>query len=161
MPVIVLRQYRTPTFIGPRTLVFAMSYSGNTEETISMTRDTYAGRAGGHRLRRRRARTALAAEHGGVRIPCPSGLMPRATLGALIAPLFVVLFRLGLYPEAHASLVMAQEQLAHRREQCRPEVAAARTRRRLPARRIGRTIPLVYGGGALGAVPRHGAGSAT
>jgi glucose/mannose-6-phosphate isomerase len=40
-PVVVLRQYRTPAFIGPRTLVFAMSYSGDTEETVSMTRGAF------------------------------------------------------------------------------------------------------------------------
>jgi glucose/mannose-6-phosphate isomerase len=129
-----------------------MSYSGNTEETISMTRGAYNAGAPVVTVSVGGALDALAAEHGGVRIPCPSGLMPRAALGALIAPLFVVLFRLGLYPEAHASLVMAQEQLAHRREQCSPEVAGAKNPARELARRIGRTIPLVYGGGALGAV---------
>ena len=38
VPVVVLKQYRTPAFVGPRTLVFAMSFSGDPEETVSMTR---------------------------------------------------------------------------------------------------------------------------
>ena len=57
-----------------------------------------------------------------VHFPCPSGLMPRAALGALVAPLFVTLYRMGLVPQAHALLVQAQEQLGHRRDRCRPEV---------------------------------------
>jgi glucose/mannose-6-phosphate isomerase len=152
VPVVVLRQYRTPAFIGPRTLVFAMSYSGDTEETVSMARGAFHAGAPVVTVSCGGMLDALAAEHGGVRVACPPGLMPRAAIGALVAPLFVVPFRLGLYPEAHASLVMAQEQLAHRREQCRPEVAGPKNPARELARKIGRTIPLVHGGGALGAV---------
>jgi glucose/mannose-6-phosphate isomerase len=78
--------------------------------------------------------------------------MPRVALGAMVAPLFVTLFRMGLLPEAHAGLVKAQQQLARRRDQCRPEVEGAANPARELARRIGRTIPLVYGAGGLGAV---------
>jgi len=78
--------------------------------------------------------------------------MPRAAIGALVAPLLVTLFRTGLAPGAHALLVRAQEQLAHRRDSCRPEVGGPTNPARELARRIDRTIPLVYGGGALGGV---------
>jgi glucose/mannose-6-phosphate isomerase len=78
--------------------------------------------------------------------------MPRAALGAMVAPLFVTLFRMGLLPEAHAGLVKAQQQLARRRDQCRHEVEGAANPARELARRIGRTIPLVYGAGGLGGV---------
>jgi glucose/mannose-6-phosphate isomerase len=152
VPVVVLRQYRTPAFIGPKTLVFAMSYSGNTEETVSMARGAFAAGAPVVTVSCGGALDALAAEHGGIRMACPTGLMPRAALGALLAPLFVVPFRLGLFPEAHASLVTAQEQLARRREQCRVEVTGVKNPARELARKIGRTVPLVHGGGALGAV---------
>ena len=36
VPVTVLKQYRVPAFVGPQTLAFAVSYSGDTEETVSM-----------------------------------------------------------------------------------------------------------------------------
>ncbi len=55
-------------------------------------------------------------------------------------------------PKPHAGLVKAQQQLARRRDQCRPEVEGDRNPARELARRIGRTIPLVYGAGGLGAV---------
>ncbi|HEU5302236.1 MAG TPA: bifunctional phosphoglucose/phosphomannose isomerase [Acidimicrobiia bacterium] len=153
VPVVVLKQYRTPAFVGPRTLVFAMSFSGDTEETVSMTRGAFDAGAHVVTVASGGALDALAGEHGGLRIPCPSDIpVPRAALGALVAPLFVSLFRMGIFPEAHAALVKAQEQLKRRRDQCRPEVEGAKNPARELARRIGRTIPLVYGGGALGAV---------
>ena len=38
VPITVLKHYRTPAFVGPRTLAFALSYSGDTEETLEMAR---------------------------------------------------------------------------------------------------------------------------
>ncbi len=152
VPIVVLRQYRTPAYVGPRTLAFALSYSGDTEETLSMADDALA--AGAHlvAVTAGGALDALAAEHGAARFSCPTGLLPRAAIGALLAPLLVTLFRLGLLPEAHALLVKAQEQLKRRRDRCRPEVEGPSNPARELARKIGRTIPLVWGGGALGEV---------
>jgi glucose/mannose-6-phosphate isomerase len=155
VPAVVLKQYRVPAFVGPRTLAFALSYSGDTEETVSMARA--AARCGARLVcvSSGGALEALATEYGGLHVRCPGGYLPRAAIGALVAPLFVAAFRSGLAPGAHAQLVMAQAQLAHRREKCRPEVEAPANPARELARRIDRTIPLVYGGGALGAVAAY------
>jgi glucose/mannose-6-phosphate isomerase len=149
VPVTVLKQYRTPGYVGPGTLAFALSYSGNTEETLSMAQSAVEAGAtlvtvsnGGELASFRRA----------LHVECAPGYMPRSALGTLVAPLFVSLFRMGVLPEAHALLVKAQEQLAHRRDRCRPEVTGAANPARELARRIDRTIPLIYGGGAIGAV---------
>jgi glucose/mannose-6-phosphate isomerase len=152
VPVTVLKQYRTPAFVGPHSLVFALSYSGDTEETLSMA--TGALHAGAHvvAIGCAGALSAHVTAGGGLHVPCPDGYMPRAALGALVAPLFVTLFRAGLLPEAHALLVGAQAQLGRRRDACVPTLDGARNPARELARRIGRTIPLIYGGGALGAV---------
>ena len=64
--------------------------------------------------------------------------MPRLGLGALVAPLLVVLFRMGMLPEAHAAMLRAQEQLAKRRDQCQPAVEGIRNPARELARRIDR-----------------------
>ncbi|HLM19125.1 MAG TPA: bifunctional phosphoglucose/phosphomannose isomerase [Acidimicrobiia bacterium] len=153
VPVTVLKHYRTPAFVNDRTLAFALSYSGDTEETVEMARGAVAAGAtliaitsGGELAR-------LARESGALHVPCPDDiLMPRLALGALVAPLFVLLFRMGMLPEAHAGLLRAQEQLARRRNQCRPSVDGERNPARELARRIGRTIPIVYGSGGLGGV---------
>lgn len=149
VPVVVLKQYRTPAFVGPRTLAFAVSYSGDTEETVAMAT---GAREAGAKLVTVSAGGALT-ELGDVHFACdPTLPVPRASLGATVAPLFVTLFRVGLLPDAHEWLVQAQTQLAVRRDKCHPGVAAPANQAREVARRIGTTIPLFYGGGALGRV---------
>jgi glucose/mannose-6-phosphate isomerase len=90
-PVVVVKDYVLPAWVGPRTLAFACSYSGNTEETLS----AYAA------ARRAKARCvavtsggelARRAEADGVPvIRIPSGWPPRAALGYLFAPMLAVL----------------------------------------------------------------------
>jgi len=153
VPITVLKHYRTPAFVGPRTLAFALSYSGNTEETLAMARGAIAAGARLVTISAGGELEALAREHGALHIPCPPTIpMPRLALGALVAPLFVVLFRMGMLPEAHATLLRAQQQLARRRDQCKPAADVDRNPAREFARRIGRTIPIIYGNGGLGGV---------
>ena len=155
VPVIVLKQMRTPAFVGPRTIVFAVSYSGDTEETLSMAAGCLEAGAHVVAVTCGGALASLARAHGGKVVGCPEGLMPRAALGALVAPLLCTLYCNGLMPDAQALLVKAQEQLARRRDACRPEVVGAANPAREIARRIDRTIPLIHGGGALGAVAAY------
>jgi glucose/mannose-6-phosphate isomerase len=152
LPVVVCKQIRTPRFVGPGSLVFAASYSGSTEETLSMAEGALDAGAQVVAICTGGPLADLVGARGGLVVPCPDGLMPRAALGALVAPVFVTLFRMGLLPGAHDALVGAEAQLARRRDQCAPEVVGPANPARELARRIGRTIPLVYGAGALGGV---------
>jgi glucose/mannose-6-phosphate isomerase len=152
VPVTVLKQIRTPRFVGPATLAFAVSYSGTTEETVAMARGAVDAGARLVAISSGGPLADLATSAGGLHLPCPQGYMPRAALGALVAPIFVTLFRMGLLPDAHGWLVAAQAQLAKRRDECAPTVGRVANPARELARRIDRTIPLVHGGGALGAV---------
>lgn len=152
VPVTVMKQYRTPAFVGPNTLAFALSYSGGTEETLSMTSGALDAGATVIAVSSGGELAESVTQRGGLHLACPPGYMPRSALGALVAPLFVTLFRIGLLPNAHELLVGAQHQLARRRDQCAPDVTGAANPARELARKIGRTIPLIYGGGALGAV---------
>jgi glucose/mannose-6-phosphate isomerase len=91
VPVVVVKDYVLPAWVGPRTLAFACSYSGNTEETLSAYASALRARArcvvvasGGELARR--------AEGDGVPvIQIPSGWPPRAALGYLFAPMLAVL----------------------------------------------------------------------
>lgn len=157
VPVVVLRQLRVPRFVGPDSLVFAVSYSGGTDETLSMARGALD--AGARVVAIAKAGSPLAQlveKGGGLALPALEGIpVPRAAIGALVAPIFVTLFRMGVLPSAHDALVSAQDQLARRRDLCVPGVDAPRNVARELARRIGRTIPLCYGGGALGGVAAY------
>ena len=86
----------------------------------------------------------------------PTGYLPRAAIGALVAPLrgHAVPQRARARARTRSSS-RAQEQLARRRDACQPKVEGAANPARELARQIGRTIPLIYGGGALGAVAAY------
>lgn len=150
VPIVVSKHYECPGFVGPDTLVFANSFSGNTEETLS-TVSRAAERnarivvvASGGRL------VDLAERVGAPVVPVdPAIPMPRAGIGAVTVPLLVVLERLGLASGVEDTVEAAVRQLRRRRDELAPGVDDSASRL---ARRIGRTIPLVYGGGPLGEV---------
>ena len=155
VPVTVLKGYRVPRFVGPGTLFFAMSYSGGTEETLEATAAALAAGARVVAVCSGGELAALAGRAGAPVIGCPPGFMPRAALGHLATPLFVVCDRLGLLPGGEAAIKAAQAQAARRRDACRPEVEGPANPAREVARRIGRTFPLIWGTGALGAVAAY------
>jgi glucose/mannose-6-phosphate isomerase len=155
VPVTVLKQIRTPAFVGPHTLAFAVSYSGDTEETVSMASSAVEKGAQLIAVSRGGALADLARDSGALHMPCPPGYLPRAAIGALVAPLVVSLFRMGFAQGGHANLVQAQQQLADRRAKCHPDVQGAANPARELARKIGRTVPLIYGTGALGGVAAY------
>jgi glucose/mannose-6-phosphate isomerase len=148
VPVVVCKDYEVPAFVGPSTLVLAASFSGNTEETVAAFREAHGRGAqvvavcGGGRL------AGLAEDAGAPVVPLPRDIPhPRLAIGAMsVAPL-VVMEAMDLLPGASGLIAAAVEQLSHRRDQLAAGDMAARV-----ATRIGRTIPLVYGGGALGKV---------
>jgi glucose/mannose-6-phosphate isomerase len=149
VPVIVQKGYAPPQFVSESTLVFAVSCSGNTEETIeAASMAAMAGArmvvvcAGGELA-------SLAGEWGAPHIPVPTSIpQPRAAIGALAMPPLVVLEAVGLFPGASEWIADAVSQLKRRRDALVKDGNEAEGL----ARRIGRQLPLIYGGAALGAV---------
>ena len=93
----------------------------------------------------------LAATWDAPHVELPDIPMPRAGIGAVSIPPLLVLERVGLFPGAAQYVADAVDQLKRRR---RPA-----DRRRLAAHRlaeaIGRTMPVTYGGDALGDVAAY------
>ena len=148
VPVVVCKSYECPAFVGPESLVFAISASGNTEETVQAATDAEAAGArvvavtGGGQL------ADLAAHWGAPVFPVPDIPQPRAALGAMAIPPLVVLEHLGLYRGASSWIAAAVEQLKIRRDEI--ESGGDSSGPASVARRIGHTIPLVHGGGMVG-----------
>ena len=148
VPLVVSKDYELPGFVGPRTLVMAVSCSGATEETLDAV--TEAVHAGAHLVAvcQGGPLAERAGEWGASHIPVPADiLMPRSAIGALCVPLLVVLEEVGLVPGSRQYIHDAVAQLRRRRDQLVQPGSSAE----VLARRIGRTIPLIYGGGPLGA----------
>ena len=92
IPVETIRDYKLPGYVGENTLVFAVSYSGNTEETLSAFEDAAKKKA-----------KIIAITSGGQlgykakkAIKIPSWLQPRAALGYLFFPMLGVLANSGI-----------------------------------------------------------------
>jgi glucose/mannose-6-phosphate isomerase len=149
VPVIVSKGYELPAFVGESSLVFAISFSGNTEETIEAA--SSAAVEGAHMvIVTQGGELGRLAESWGVpHVGVPESIpVPRAGLGATAIPAMIVLEEIGLFPGAQQWVDFAVEQLRDRREQLSGDDSPAKAL----ARAIGRTIPLVHGGGDIGSV---------
>lgn len=150
VPLILVDGYEPPRSVGPGTLCFAVSFSGDTEETVAAARAAHdrgamivAVTSGGEL-------GTLAAETGAPVYGVPEGIpWPRAGIGAVSAPLLVACEEIGLLPGASAAIAAAVEQMVSRRSTL---VAGDGGPAVEIARKIGRTIPVVYGAMPSGAV---------
>lgn len=147
VPIVVYNGYLPPSWVGPNTLVIALSNSGTTEETLeSLEAAIEAGASllavtGGGELEALALRSRGAVVH--VESDAP---MPRTILGLLAVPPMLALEQIGLFPGARAWLSEAVEVLKRRRD----EVTSINSPAAAIAERIGRTVPVIYGGGAIG-----------
>jgi len=96
IPIEVNRGYLLPQYVGENTLVFVISYSGNTEETLSAYQDALSRSAkiiaitSGGKLKE------LCQKDGIDIIEIIGGMPPRATFGYLFFPMVTLLERVGL-----------------------------------------------------------------
>jgi glucose/mannose-6-phosphate isomerase len=148
VPVVVAKSYELPAFVGDGTLVFAVSFSGDTEETVETASEAAVQGAnivvvsGGGEL------TRLGEAWGSPVVSVPEDIpQPRAAVGALTIPPLIALEEVGLFPGARRWIDEAVRSLKVRRD----ELSADDSLVVDLGKRIGRTIPLIYGGGMLGA----------
>lgn len=149
VPVVLSSSYDCPRVADPSALVFAVSFSGETEETLAAA--AAAAEAGARlvALTSGGSLARLVSERGGAVLGIPPGIpQPRAAVAAMVAPLLLAAERFGVVEDARRGLELAAGQLRRRL----PELAAGGGVAAAVARRIGRTIPLVHGSSGLGAV---------
>jgi len=149
VPVVVHKGYGLPNFVDEHTLVFAVSFSGDTEETVESASDAADAGARVVAITRGGELGRLAGDWSAPVVDVAADIpMPRAGLGAVAIPPLVLLERIGLFPGASAWIAAAVDQLRRRRDQLAGDDDAAS---RL-ARQIGRQTPIIYGGGGIGGV---------
>lgn len=153
VPLLVNRSYGLPEFAGPETLLFALSYSGDTEETLSAFKEA-----------ERRQAQIIAVTAGGKikelatakKIPVfllPAGFQPRAALPFMLAPLLTGLAKVGLAPDLSKEISEAVTVL----RKARDEYGFSRPARNNPAKQLARKLlgklPLIFGSaGTTGAI---------
>ena len=95
LPFVVCRQYHLPSFVNNKSLVFISSYSGNTEETISMYNDAVRKNAqvvvitSGGKLKE----LAMKNQHTIIRVP--QGIQPRNAVAYGFFPVLRILSNSG------------------------------------------------------------------
>ena len=152
VPIVVVKDHSVPAFLSAESLVFVTSFSGRTAETLEAL---HAARQAGARvvvLSSGGTMADLAREWNVPFVALDSTIaMPRAAIAAVSVPPLVLLGRLGLLPGIDAELDAAIAQLQRRVAQ----IDDVRSPARELARRLGRTIPLIYGAGPIGAVAAY------
>ena len=146
MPVAVAKGFTLPAFVGPHTLVLLMSYSGETEETLSCFREAHD-----------RGAQLVAVTTGGAlgelthlhALPCvtPAADLPapRAAFPYLAAAALVVLESLGVLSDLTGDLIEIDELLREQTSRCGgPAPVAENPAKQIAAALDGR-LPVVWG----------------
>ncbi|UCH57428.1 MAG: bifunctional phosphoglucose/phosphomannose isomerase [Candidatus Bathyarchaeota archaeon] len=157
IPLVISRRYHLPGFVDCNTLVFAVSYSGNTEETLDMLREAIVKESpivsvtSGGKLEK------LSTKKGLPLILMPGELIPRVALPYQFFILAVVLNRLGLVPRSWGEVDEAIGVIEGLREELKLEVPTEANPAKKIALKMRSKVPLVYGPSLLeGAAYRFG-----
>lgn len=141
----VCRDYILPAYVNEDTLVFANSYSGNTEETLTACLDA-----------KKRKSTIIAVTSNGkladfckrLQIPhviIPSGLQPRAAIPYLFFPFPILMQKLGILTNIEDELEEAIRVFEKISKENALEVASDSNKAKKLALELIETIPVIYG----------------
>jgi glucose/mannose-6-phosphate isomerase len=145
IPVIVNRDYNVPNFTGPNTLVFAVSYSGNTEETLQAYEEARERGAdiivvsSGGKL------TQNAKAAGIATVQVPHGFVPRAAVAWLFAPVALILEKIGILDGVAAEIAETSNVLKQMRDNLNPRVGVPQNTARVIAEKTRNHIPVIWG----------------
>jgi len=152
VPTEVCREYSLPAYANKNTLVFVISYSGETEESLSVFLDAI-----------KRKCMTVCISSGGVlhefaekldvpHLCVPSGMAPRATLPYLFMPLSMLLEKIGLVSDVTPEISETIKILRHVSDSNSPEKSFKDNFSKKLASSICGTVPVIYGFGIYRAV---------
>lgn len=152
VPIVVIREYAAPVFIGARTLAIASSHSGNTEETVAAFQDAHGRGAkllaitGGGKI------AELAQQWHAPFIKINYASVPRAALGHSFVPLIGILHKLNLIADPSHAIEGAIAVMEDWQREIREDVPSAHNLAKQLAQKTFERTPIVYGGGFLSEV---------
>ncbi len=155
LPLRTIKSYGPlPEWVGRNSLVFAVSYSGSTEETVAGLDEA---RSRGCRIVAVSSGGPLAdraVPEGFAHVRIPQGHQPRASLGYLTMPLLAVLVKVGLVPDMQDEVDEAVAVLSDIASRCHRKHGPDNPAKALAGKLKGR-VPIVYGGYGLGSVAAY------
>lgn len=145
IPVEINREYYLPEYAGEKTLVLVISYSGDTEESLSAFMDAlkrrcmiYCISSGGELLK-------YAKKYSVPHILVPEGMQPRAALPYLLVPMLVFMEKAGLVNGLGEELNETVGLLEKISKENGPDKSTDKNLAKSIAQKIGYSIPTVYG----------------
>jgi glucose/mannose-6-phosphate isomerase len=155
VPIEVSRAYSLPAYANEKSLVLVVSYSGETEETLSSFLDAvkrgcmiFCVSSGGSLLE-------FAEKLGVPYLRVPSGFAPRAALPYLFTPLLLLLEKLGVVSGVSGGLSEAVTVLGRVSGENAPEKPVKANFAKMLASEINGSVPVVYGFGVFRGVAQR------
>jgi glucose/mannose-6-phosphate isomerase len=154
VPVLAVKGDRLPAFVGHGTLLIAVSFSGNTAETLSAVEQGLAAGARVVAVASGGALAELARGRGSplVAVEAPPGRMPRAALWSLLVPVCSAAEAAGVLPPLRDQVLAAAAALDAEAAALGPAVPLDANPAKQAALRLLDRLPVVWGSGQLGAV---------
>ncbi|MEM5871434.1 MAG: bifunctional phosphoglucose/phosphomannose isomerase [Candidatus Aenigmatarchaeota archaeon] len=141
----VVKDYFLPEYANENDLVFCVSYSGDTEETLSVFKDAL----------KKKCKTICISSGGQLEIECgkhhidfikiPQGLKPRFALGYLLFPIISVLEKMRFVEKQNLDLIV--KNLKETREEIKPSIPSNNNPAKRIAMKLIDTIPIIQGFG--------------
>jgi glucose/mannose-6-phosphate isomerase len=152
IPIEVCNEYTLPAYTNEHTLVFAVSYSGETEETLNAFADAIRRKcmiiaitSGGHLLSFTKK---LQLPH----VMIPSGLPPRAALPYVFFPLPVLMEKMGILVGKGSEIEESIHVIKTINEENSPRISTKNNFSKKLALQLKDSVPVVYGFRQYGAV---------
>ncbi len=139
IPIEVVKSYETPSWVGPHTLVIVSSYSGNTEETIAVMKESMKRNAEVAAITSGGYMDEIAYENGLNHIVIPGGNPPRSMLAYSFTSLFYLLKHYGVVNLDFETELRVAESLLDKEE------ANIRNAARKLAKFLHGKLPVIYG----------------
>ncbi|MGM0405010.1 MAG: bifunctional phosphoglucose/phosphomannose isomerase [Thermoplasmatota archaeon] len=151
IPIHVNKDYTLPTFVNENTLVFVVSYSGNTEETLNAAKLALKKGAKVVGISSNGELEKLCEEKGVVFIKAPEGYHPRAAIAFMLIPILKILTEMLIY-DSDVAIIDTVEELKKLREKIKCEVTTDKNPAKKIAKSIKDKIPVIYGHSIYNAV---------
>jgi len=145
VPIIVNRDYKLPGFVDDSTLFIAISYSGNTEETISAFENALEKKAKIISISCSGKLQELSEKAGILHFPITKkGLQPRCAFGYLFVPMMFFLSKIGLIGDQSQNLGEAIKLITEAVKKLSPDVPAEYNRAKQLAITLYNKLPVIY-----------------
>ena len=152
IPIESIRDYSLPAYANSQSLVIVLSYSGETEESLSAFLDAlkkgcmlYCISSGGNLMK-------YAKRTGVPHLKVPSGMPPRAALPYMLTPLLLIIEKSGLFNGISEELTEAITILEQISKDNLPKIPSSQNFSKKMALGIANTIPVVYAFGIYSSI---------